>query len=616
MASSSRIRDEDIADVRERLRIEDVVEPYTTLRRAGGDSMKGLCPFHDEKTPSFHVTPSRGLYYCYGCQAGGDAIGFLQEIDGLSFPDAVRQAAALVGIELREDTAHDPEAERRDRLYAALASADSFFRDQLATPEAAPARRELASRHFSADQAADAGCGYSPADGDVLLKHLRNLGYSDKELVGAGLAREGARGTFAFFRGRLMWPVADARGRVCGFGARRLSDDDPIAGKYVNSPESAVYHKSRVLYGLDQARKAAHRSGRVFVVEGYTDVMANRAAGFPETVATSGTAFGETHLGVLTRAIGEDTRVVFCFDGDAAGRSATAKAWHAAHGILNRAYGVRFPGGSDPCDLRISGGDAALTESLQDTQPLTKIVVSDLIDDTLSTPIADGQPDPESRSRAAHAVGALLAPIPDDVLRTGYEKFAAETLDVPLAAVTTTPTPDAKATAGPASPDRPPEPPPETVSAASSHLRRLERRMLRHLAGDPALAATWVPSLSAALFVSPTAQAVFEVIASAIEEAPQGMGAGAWAGRLLDHADPISSAAITRMLSEPADTGDATSLLGQGRVRLREHELVVALDRARAALAAASASSDEDALLDEVADLSNRLMRLRDGQEA
>lgn len=643
MGLRGRINDDDIAAVRERARIEDIIEPYTTLKRAGADSLKGLCPFHEEKSPSFHVTPSKGLYRCFGCGEGGDAITFIQEMEGLSFPDAARKVAGMAGMELREDTTPDPAAEQRNRLYGALDVANRFFQTQLGTPEAAVARFELTKRRFTAQDAADAGCGYAPNDGELVLAHLRERGYSDEELVAAGLARPGRRGgVFAFFRGRLLWPIHDARGRVSGFGARRLSDADPLPGKYVNSPESEVYHKSYLLYGLDQARKAAHRSGRVFVVEGYTDVMAYRADGIAEVVASSGTAFGPTHMEVLQRAIGEDTKIVFCFDSDTAGVKAAARAWSAATGVTNRAYGLRLSGDKDPCDYRLTNGPGALATAAEKAVPLTRMVVEDQIRKTLGD-----DPGPEEKSRAAAAVGALLAQVPDRVVRDGYTEHAATVLGVPAevvgghveqavaaatakaasASISTAAVgeaarsvPDQRSTEAPVpgpDPDGEDEHDPSIRHdvGAPQQLLLLERRVLHRLAGDPTAAAAWGGMFEPSLFNAPVAQAVCAAVAAATASGgPTGLSRQEWGAKLLEHADATASPGLAALLSLPLPEESQETvqgLMSAGLTRLREHQVTGQLNQARTALTQAAGTPDEDQLLQQIVDLNQQLATLR-----
>ncbi|MBO0819081.1 MAG: DNA primase, partial [Actinobacteria bacterium] len=273
---AGRIRDEDIAMVREQSPIADVIGEYLQLRNAGGGSLKGLCPFHDEKTPSFNVTPARGLWYCFSCADGGDVIKFVEKVDNLSFPEAVERLAARAGFELRyEQGGHVPgqEHSQRRRLLAANQAAAEFYADRLSAPAAAPARDFLSERGFELADAERFGCGYAPAEWEALTRHLRGRGFTDAELLSSGLASQGRRGPVDRFRGRLLWPIRDLTGDVIAFGARKLDPDDN-GPKYLNTPETPLFKKSSVLYGADLAkREIAHRRQAV-IVEGYTDVMA------------------------------------------------------------------------------------------------------------------------------------------------------------------------------------------------------------------------------------------------------------------------------------------------------------------------------------------------------
>ncbi|HET7530926.1 MAG TPA: DNA primase, partial [Mycobacteriales bacterium] len=325
---AGRIREDDIALVRERARIDEVVSAYVTLRNAGGGSQKGLCPFHDEKSPSFHVTPARNVFYCFGCSEGGDVISFLQKIDGLGFTDAVERLADKYGVQLRyEEGGNTAQAPRRDanlrpRLIEAHKAAAAFYVDRLASAEAIAGRQFLSERGFDRDAAETFGIGFAPRDGDALVKHLRQKGFRDEELVTGGLVAQGRNGHYDRFRGRLLWPIRDASGDVIGFGARRLFDDDRIDAKYLNTPETPIYRKSQVLYGIDLAKREIARRKQVVVVEGYTDVMACHLSGVPTAVATCGTAFGTDHIKVVRRLLVDDDaysgEVVFTFDGDEA----------------------------------------------------------------------------------------------------------------------------------------------------------------------------------------------------------------------------------------------------------------------------------------------------------
>ena len=274
---AGRIREDDIAEVREKARIDEVISSYVTLRKAGGGSLKGLCPFHDEKSPSFHVTPSRQFWHCFGCQKGGDVINFLMEIDGLSFVEAVERLADKCGVQLRREDgdARDdrPKGPQRRRLIEANAAAQEFYAAELSTPDGLPARQFLDERGFDQAAADHFGLGFAPRDGEALTKHLRERKFTQEEVVAAGLVAIG-RSAYDRFRGRLLWPIRDSSGDTIGFGARRIFDDDKIEAKYLNTPETPIYKKSQVLYGIDLARRDMARSSQAVVVEGYTDVMA------------------------------------------------------------------------------------------------------------------------------------------------------------------------------------------------------------------------------------------------------------------------------------------------------------------------------------------------------
>ncbi len=321
-----RIRDEDIEAVRSRSPIAEVVGEYLQLRSAGGGSLKGLCPFHEEKTPSFNVTPARGLWYCFSCAEGGDVIAFVRKIDSLGFTEAVERLAARAGIELRyEQGGHVPgqEQSRRRRLLEAHRAAAEYYVQQFSTAGAAPAREFLTSRGFDLSDAERFGVGYAPDDWEMTTRHLRGLGFTEDELRTAGLAGQGRHGLTDKFRGRLIWPIRDLSGDVIAFGARKLNPDDN-GPKYLNTPETPIFKKSSVLYGADLAKRDIAQRRQAVIVEGYTDVMACHLAGVTTAVATSGTSFGEGHITILRRLLMDDSQlrgeVVFTFDGDAAGR--------------------------------------------------------------------------------------------------------------------------------------------------------------------------------------------------------------------------------------------------------------------------------------------------------
>jgi len=384
---AGRIRDEDIAEVREKARIDDVISTYVTLKSAGGGNLKGLCPFHDEKSPSFNVTPSRGMYHCFGCGQGGDVIKFVMEIDGLGFTETVERLADKVGVQLRYEEGGPQRASggpQRPRLVEAHKHTAAWYAELLATsPEAATARQFLAERGFDQEAATTFGVGFSPRGGDDLVKHLRSQGFRDDELVASGLAGDNNRGLYDRFRGRLMWPIRDSSGDVIGFGARRIFDDDRIEAKYLNTPETPIYKKSHVLYGIDLARREIARASQAVIVEGYTDVMACHLAGVKTAVATCGTAFGEDHSRVIRRLLQDHDEfrgeVIFTFDGDEAGQKAALRAFEGDQSFAGQTYVAVEPSGLDPCDLRLQHGDAAVRELVARRVPLYRFVLGNVV---------------------------------------------------------------------------------------------------------------------------------------------------------------------------------------------------------------------------------------------
>src|SRR5450755_2267973 len=382
---AGRIRDEDIAAVRDRSPIDEVVGEYLQLKNAGGGSLKGLCPFHEEKTPSFNVTPARGLFYCFSCAEGGDAIKFVQKIDGLSFVEAVERLARRAGIDLRyEQGGYVPgqEQSQRRRLIDAHRAAAEFYAEQLRTPGAEHARKFLSERGFELPDADRFGVGYSPKAWEDLTRHLRARGFTDADLIAAGLAREGNRGTRDWFRGRLMWPIRDLSGDVIAFGARKLdpNDDGP---KYLNTPETPLFRKSTVLYGADLAKREISHRRQAVIVEGYTDVMACHLAGVPTAVATCGTSFGDGHVKILRRLLMDADQfrgeVIFTFDGDAAGQRAAQRAFGMEEKFATQTYVTVQPDGLDPCDLRIKHGDAAVKDLVARRVPLFEFAIRSVL---------------------------------------------------------------------------------------------------------------------------------------------------------------------------------------------------------------------------------------------
>ncbi|MFG2605610.1 DNA primase [Streptomyces sp. NPDC048514] len=381
---AGRINDEDVKAVRDAVPIDAVVSEYLQLRNAGGGNLKGLCPFHDEKSPSFQVSPSKGLFHCFGCQEGGDTITFVMKVDHLSFSEAVERLAAQAGITLRyEEGGYNPAHQRgeRIRLVEAHKIAAQWYAEQLATaPEAETGRIFLAERGFDQAAAVHFGVGYSPQGWDHLTRYLRGKGFTDKELILSGLSQDGRRGPIDRFRGRLMWPIRDIGGEVVGFGARKLYEADN-GPKYLNTPDTAIYRKSQVLYGIDLAKKEIAKSSRAVVVEGYTDVMACHLAGVTTAIATCGTAFGGEHIKILRRLLMDNgsARVIFTFDGDAAGQKAALRAFEDDQKFAAETYIAIAPDGMDPCELRLAKGDEAVADLAEPRTPLFEFALRQIV---------------------------------------------------------------------------------------------------------------------------------------------------------------------------------------------------------------------------------------------
>jgi DNA primase len=420
---AGRIADRDITAIRERVRIEDIVGDYVQLRRAGADSLKGLCPFHDEKSPSFHVRPNHGHFHCFGCGEGGDVYAFLQKIEHISFVESVELLADRIGYTVTYSGAAATNVQRdrgsRSRLVAANAAAQEFYAAALQSEEAAPARQYLTERNFDAGAARQFGCGYAPSGWDGLTKHLLRKGFEFKELEAAGLSKQGKRGPIDRFMRRLLWPIRGAAGEVIGFGARRLFDDDPMSAKYVNTPETTLYKKSNVLFGIDLAKRDIAKGHQAVVVEGYTDVMAMHLAGVTTAVASCGTAFGDEHLSMLRRLMMDDNffrgELIYVFDGDAAGRAAALKAFDGEQNLAGQSFVAVAADGMDPCDLRLKSGDGALRDLVARRTPLFEFAIR--------TAIAEMDLDnAEGRVGALRRCVPMVAKIKDPTLRDEYAR--------------------------------------------------------------------------------------------------------------------------------------------------------------------------------------------------
>jgi len=557
-----RIRDDDIAEVREKARIDDVVSGYVSLRNAGGGSQKGLCPFHDEKSPSFQVTPSRGFFHCFGCQEGGDVFSFLMKIDGLSFTEAVERLADKYGVQLRreEGDARDdkPRGPQRSRLVEANKIAQAYYADQLRGPEAQVARQFLVDRGFDGAVAERFGNGYAPRDGESLVTLLRQKGFTDEESVASGLVAIG-RSAYDRFRGRLLWPIRDASGDTIGFGARRIHDDDKIDAKYLNTPETTLYKKSQVLYGIDLARRDMARSSQAVVVEGYTDVMACHLAGVPTAVATCGTAFGDDHARVLRRFLHDHEEfrgeVIFTFDGDAAGQKAALKAFGGDQNFVSQTYVAVEPSGMDPCDLRIKEGDAAVRELVARRVPLYRFVLENIIT-KYDLDRADGRVD------AVREGARLVSSIRDKSKVDAFSRELAGMIGVDVEQAREEVRRAANRASRPATTQQPqagshqqaeaPADPPRRQLPDLRHPRfSIERETLKLVIQHPASIGNASRDVGTNDFTHPTYRGVWELVAASGGPAA-GAHDDAWAGRLRDAAsDPAVSSAISALGVEP-----------------------------------------------------------------
>ena len=426
------IRQSDIEEVKARTNIADIVGDYVSLKSAGVGSMKGLCPFHDERSPSFHVRPQVGFYHCFGCGESGDVYSFLQKMDHVSFSEAVERLAGRVGMELHYEGGEGaaPDHTNRARLYAANQAAAEFFIDQLGSPGAQVGRNFLGERGFDAQAAERFGVGFAPKSWDELTKHLRGRGFSTEELTLSGLVSAGDRGIYDRFRGRLVWPIRDITGQTIGFGARKLLDDDK-GPKYLNTPETPVYHKAQVLYGLDLAKRDISRNHQVVVVEGYTDVMACHLAGVTTAVATCGTSFGVDHIKVLRRVLGDDSgvgEVVFTFDPDAAGQKAAVRAFAEEQRFSAQTFVAVAPEGLDPCDLRLHRGDDAVRRLVDSKKPMFEFMIRQLLAQYNLDTV-------EGRVSALRAAAPVVADIRDPSLKPGYTHELSRMLGIDLGEV-------------------------------------------------------------------------------------------------------------------------------------------------------------------------------------
>jgi DNA primase len=628
---AGRIRREDVDLVRERAKIDEIVGEHVTLRASGAGSMKGLCPFHDERTPSFHVRPHLGLWHCFGCGEGGDVFSFLQKLDGLGFAQAVEYLAGRYGIELHYEEGgrrSGVDVGTRQRLLAANRSAQEFFAAALNSPEAEAGRRFLTSRGFDSAVAEQFGVGFAPSGWDNLLRHLRGQGFTDAELAAAGLVSQGRRGVYDRFRGRLTWPIRDLVGEVLGFGARKLFDDDP-GPKYLNTPETTLYRKSQVLYGLDLARREIAKTKQVVVVEGYTDVMAAHLSGVPTAVATCGTAFGADHTRVVRRLLGDTSsvgglqlaggvsaggEVIFTFDGDAAGQQAALRAFGEDQQFLAQTFVAIEPSGMDPCDLRLAKGPDAVRALVASRVPLFEFVIKAALA-TYDLDTAEG------RVAALRAAAPVVAGIRDQALRPEYARLLAGWLGLDIGTVRDA-VRTAKAGVTADAPDREPEPTAEgAVSVpglaaleSTDPAVRIERLAAQALLTLPNLIPMPLRDmLTADTFAVPAFRAVQEAVAAA--GWPSGPPTAAWLNSVCDAAPGELAEFVTRLAVLPIaeDREEALSDYAAGVVTAAiDRDLVRQIGAARGRLQRADPNEDGyRALFEEVVTLEAKRRALR-----
>ena len=542
------IRQESIDEVRSATKIEEIVEADVVLKPAGTDSLKGLCPFHEEKTPSFHVRPAMQRWHCFSCAEGGDVISYIMKKTGADFTETIETLADRAGITLEYDNTHKQQTHagpRPQRLREANAAAAAWFTQCLKDrddPQAKAARDFIIARSIPPATALEWGAGYAPNHPRATVDHLRGQGFTTEELVTAGLiAPNGHGGHRPAFRGRLTWPIRDATGQVIGFGARRLADVSDWGPKFLNTIETPLYRKSRALFGIHLARKPAHDTKTVYVVEGYTDVVAAHLAGITATVAACGTALTEEHLTTLHRTVGTDGLIVLCLDGDEAGHKASRTAFELTQKVGHtRVNIVTLPTGQDPNDILIAQGPQALATAMTTNQtPITAYVLDAVI---TAGPAGHPEASDEDRIAARDQIIPILNKIADPTLRESYVHKVAARLNLPPQALATA------MTTNPATPtERPQRPPQDQDSATTSGT--IEREVITALIHDEATA-SWATSqmgLAPQAFATSTGRALMSSIITAMGASPT----TPWPARLESATDYEHHAALNACLCDP-----------------------------------------------------------------
>ncbi len=542
---------------------------YVALRRAGADSMKGLCPFHDEKSPSFHVRPNHGVFHCFGCGEGGDVFAFLQKIEHVGFVEAVEQMADRLNYKINYEgggTSVRVDRGTRARLVAANAAAHEFYVSQLGEPGAEAARKYLTDRNFDHNAAHQFGCGYAPGGWDTLTKHLLRKGFEFKELEAAGLSKQGQRGPMDRFNRRLLWPIRNLGGEVIGFGARRLYDDDTMTAKYINTSETLLYKKSQVLFGLDHAKREIAKGHQAVVVEGYTDVMAMHMAGVKTAVASCGTAFGDEHLAILRRLLMDDNfwrgEIIYTFDGDAAGQAAALKAFSGDQKLAGQTYIAVAPDGLDPCELRQRNGDGAVRDLVARRVPLYEFVIRGLL--------AEHNLDaPEGQVEALRRAVPVVSQIKDFALRKAYATKLAgwvgwDDIQQVVRRVGEDARKGARTGAKPGIPERQPRhevsPSPAARPNPSDPALLPQRQTLAAALQYPGFAGTVFDSLEPEAFTHPAFVAVRAAIAEAGGTAA-GLTGAEWVSAVADNTDDLTlRAMVSELAAEPLPVKSAEDI--------------------------------------------------------
>jgi DNA primase len=527
---------------------------------------------------------------CFGCGEGGDVISFLMKIDGLSFGEVVERLAEKYGVVLRREDdgfggrSDQPKGPQRGRLIEAHKVAQEFYAEQLGGTDALAARQFLAERGFDQASAATFGIGFAPRDGEALRGHLRGRGFSQEETVEAGLVAIG-RSAYDRFRGRLLWPIRDASGDTIGFGARRIFDDDRIEAKYLNTPETKIYKKSQVLYGIDLARREIGRTSQAVIVEGYTDVMACHLAGIGTAVATCGTAFGDDHARVLRRFLddrdGTRGEVIFTFDGDAAGQKAALRAFGGDQNFVSQTYVAVEPDGLDPCDLRIKKGDEAVAELIRGRVPLYRFVLSNVVS-KYDLDRADGRIDAlregarlvssvRDRSKVdafARELAGMIGVDPDEA-RSEVRRAANRR---PAPASSSAPSPASTTTSG-----APPAPRPEVPSIGDPRFA-IERETLMLVIQHPMNIGRLTTEIRPESFTHPVLRTIWELVAAAGGVAA-GVGDPGWANRLRDATDdPAVASAISALAVAPLKKEPDAAYVTEYLLRLQERSVARRID--------------------------------------